>query len=98
MQGIEVQARIKEAVRTFEKMPTIPGRETQRRELSFKDRTRVLESAGILFTHCASPTAVNLIHKESSWISPLVEKLLEEYSQRLKTPGIEKEIDWDAKD
>jgi len=38
------------------------------------------------------------VHKETSWISPLVEKLLEEYSQRLEAPEIEKEIEWDAKD
>jgi hypothetical protein len=37
-------------------------------------------------------------HKEASWISPLGKKLLEETRQRLKAPGIEKEIDGDAKD
>lgn len=60
-------------------MKNLPKKDHKGRELSFKASQKVLESAGIMNTPTPSQTVVNIVKKEESLISPVIEELMKKH-------------------
>ena len=76
-------------------MKGIPKNEHKRRELSYKASQKVLESAGIMNAPAPSNTVVNIINKEETRMSPVIEALLSKHFEGYALPKPVWEIEKD---
>jgi hypothetical protein len=64
-------------------MPKIPPKQTKRRELSYKASTDVLKAAGILPVPVQSQTMINIFGGKTLIVSPIVQQMLSQFTQKL---------------
>lgn len=77
---------------TVKGMKNLPKKDIKNRELAYKASAKVLESAGILNTATPSQVIVNIFKQsEKPLISPLVQKVLQEFMKGFKDDGEIKE-------